>query len=205
MFLRSVLKQKSIFNMKSVINKHCFSSNATTKDFFDIRTSPSSISTYIDNDIFNMAEAVKPFDIDNLTTIPIISGKFSRLYTNLENYLESIVLTLSNNGLGLGLATVIFVSILRLSFIPLQISAQRSSQISRMLTPDINDFQVRIKRLRSSKNKELVMAETMRLNEFRSKYPGCEKSESKFSNKYDKLIIEAFGGKGDNDDEKEKS
>ena len=47
MFLRSVLKQKSIFNMKSVINKHCFSSNATTKDFFDIRTSPSSISTYI--------------------------------------------------------------------------------------------------------------------------------------------------------------
>ena len=30
-----------------------------------------------------------------------------------------------------------------------------------------------------------------------------EKSESKFSNKYDKLIIEAFGGKGDNTDEKE--
>jgi hypothetical protein len=40
-------------------------------------------------------------------------------------------------------------------------------------------------------------------NEFRSKYPGCEKSESKFSNKYDKLIIEAFGGKGDNTHEKE--
>ena len=30
-----------------------------------------------------------------------------------------------------------------------------------------------------------------------------EKSESKFSNKYDKLIIEAFGGKGDNTDENE--
>ncbi len=41
------------------------------------------------------------------------------------------------------------------------------------------------------------------LKEFKTKYPGCEKSESKFSNKYDKLIIEAMGGKGDNDLEKE--
>ena len=41
------------------------------------------------------------------------------------------------------------------------------------------------------------------LKEFKSKYPGCEKSESKFSNKYDKLIIEAMGGRGDNDLEKE--
>ena len=41
------------------------------------------------------------------------------------------------------------------------------------------------------------------LKDFKNKYPDCEKSESKFSSKYDKLIIEAFGGKGDNDDEKE--
>jgi hypothetical protein len=41
------------------------------------------------------------------------------------------------------------------------------------------------------------------MTEFREKYPGCEKSESKYSNSYDKLIIEAFGGKGDNDEEKE--
>ena len=41
------------------------------------------------------------------------------------------------------------------------------------------------------------------LKDFKTKYPGCEKSESKFSNKYDKLIIEAMGGKGDNDLEKE--
>ena len=41
------------------------------------------------------------------------------------------------------------------------------------------------------------------LKEFKTKYPGCEKSESKFSDKYDKLIIEAMGGKGDNDAEKE--
>ena len=41
------------------------------------------------------------------------------------------------------------------------------------------------------------------LKEFKIKYPGCEKSESKFSDKYDKLIIEAMGGKGDNDIEKE--
>jgi hypothetical protein len=41
------------------------------------------------------------------------------------------------------------------------------------------------------------------LKEFKAKYPGCEKSESKFSTAYDKLIIEAMGGKGDNDLEKE--
>jgi hypothetical protein len=41
------------------------------------------------------------------------------------------------------------------------------------------------------------------LKEFKTKYPGCEKSESKFSDKYDKLIIEAMGGRGDNDIEKE--
>ena len=41
------------------------------------------------------------------------------------------------------------------------------------------------------------------LKEFKSKYPGCEKSDSKYSDKYDKLIIESFGGKGDNDVEKE--
>jgi len=41
------------------------------------------------------------------------------------------------------------------------------------------------------------------LKDFKEKYPGCEKSDSRFSNKYDKLIIEAMGGKGDNDLEKE--
>jgi hypothetical protein len=51
--------------------------------------------------------------------------------------------------------------------------------------------------------KHVTHKNTKLFNEFRSKYPGCEKSESKFSNKYDKLIIEAFGGKGDNTYEKE--
>ena len=39
--------------------------------------------------------------------------------------------------------------------------------------------------------------------DFKTKYPGCEKSESKFSDQYNKLVIEAMGGKGDNDLEKE--
>jgi hypothetical protein len=44
---------------------------------------------------------------------------------------------------------------------------------------------------------------TKLLPEFRAKYPNCDKSSSKLSDKYDKLVIEAFGGKGDNDAEKE--
>jgi hypothetical protein len=41
------------------------------------------------------------------------------------------------------------------------------------------------------------------LNEFRTKNPDCLKSTSKVSDKYNKLVYEALGGKGDNDLEKE--
>jgi hypothetical protein len=44
---------------------------------------------------------------------------------------------------------------------------------------------------------------TKLFKEFKEKYPGCEKSDSKYSDDYDKLIVEAFGGKGNNDIEKE--
>ena len=51
--------------------------------------------------------------------------------------------------------------------------------------------------------KHVAHKNTKLLKDYKTKYPGCEKSESKFSDKYDKLIVEAFGGKGDNDDAKE--
>jgi len=41
------------------------------------------------------------------------------------------------------------------------------------------------------------------LSEFRTKYPDCLKSTSKVADQYNKLVFEAMGGKGDNDDEKE--
>jgi hypothetical protein len=51
--------------------------------------------------------------------------------------------------------------------------------------------------------KHVTHKNTKLLKDFKTKYSGCEKSDSKYSDKYDKLIIEAFGGKGDNDEEKE--
>ena len=39
--------------------------------------------------------------------------------------------------------------------------------------------------------------------EFRAKYPDCGKSDSVKSDQYNKLVIEAMGGTGDNDNEKE--
>ena len=51
--------------------------------------------------------------------------------------------------------------------------------------------------------KHVAHKNTKLLKDYKTKYLGCEKSESKYSENYDKLIIEAFGGKGDNDDEKE--
>jgi hypothetical protein len=51
--------------------------------------------------------------------------------------------------------------------------------------------------------KHVTHKNTKLFKDFKEKYPGCEKSESRFSNTYDKLIVEAFGGKGDNYEEKE--
>jgi hypothetical protein len=51
--------------------------------------------------------------------------------------------------------------------------------------------------------KHVTHKNTKLLKDFKAKYPDCEKSESKHSNNYDKLVVEAFGGKGDNDEEKE--
>ena len=62
-----------------------------------------------------------------------------------------------------------------------------------------NDSKPKIRKL----IKHVTHKNTKLIKDFKAKYPGCEKSESKYSNSYDKLVIEAFGGKGDNDDEKE--
>jgi hypothetical protein len=51
--------------------------------------------------------------------------------------------------------------------------------------------------------KHVVHKNSKLLKEYKEKHPDCEKSNSKYSDQYDKLIIEAMGGKGDNDVEKE--
>jgi hypothetical protein len=51
--------------------------------------------------------------------------------------------------------------------------------------------------------KHIAKKNTRQLSDFKNKYPDCNKSHSKHSDKYNKLIIEAMGGMGDNDAEKE--
>ena len=58
------------------------------------------------------------------------------------------------------------------------------------------------KRLRKA-IKRVANKNSKLLPEFREKYPDCNKSISKYSDQYNKLIIEAMGGLGDNDLEKE--
>jgi hypothetical protein len=41
------------------------------------------------------------------------------------------------------------------------------------------------------------------LKEFRDKYPDCEEYDSKRGSQYNKIVIEAMGGKGDDDFEKD--
>jgi uncharacterized protein (DUF2147 family) len=54
------------------------------------------------------------------------------------------------------------------------------------------------KAIRSIAHKNICM-----LKAFREKYPDCEDYDSKKSSQYNKLVIEAMGGKGDNDYEKD--
>jgi len=51
--------------------------------------------------------------------------------------------------------------------------------------------------------KHVAHKNTKILSEFRVKNPDCLKSTSKVSDQYNKLVLEAMGGKGDNDSEKE--
>jgi len=51
--------------------------------------------------------------------------------------------------------------------------------------------------------KHVAHKNTKLFSEFRNKHPDCLKSTSKVSDTYNKLVMEAMGGKGDNDFEKE--
>jgi len=51
--------------------------------------------------------------------------------------------------------------------------------------------------------KHIAHKNSKMLPAFKEKYPDCNKSTSKYSDQYNKLIVEALGGQGDNDNEKE--
>jgi hypothetical protein len=51
--------------------------------------------------------------------------------------------------------------------------------------------------------KKIANRNSRLLPQFKEKHPDCGKSESKYSDQYNKLIIEAMGGHGDDDSEKE--
>ena len=51
--------------------------------------------------------------------------------------------------------------------------------------------------------KQVAHKNSMLISKFKEAYPDCGKSVSKYSDQYNKLIIESMGGAGDNDIEKE--
>ena len=51
--------------------------------------------------------------------------------------------------------------------------------------------------------KHVAFKNTKLLPEFKKKYPDCGKSDSKYADQYNKLVVETMGGRGDNDKEKE--
>jgi hypothetical protein len=51
--------------------------------------------------------------------------------------------------------------------------------------------------------KHIAHKNSKMLKDFKTKHPDCDKSDSRFSDQYNNIVIEALGGKGDNDLEKE--
>ena len=51
--------------------------------------------------------------------------------------------------------------------------------------------------------KQVAFKNTKNTFLFREKYPDCVTSASRYSDQYNKIVIESFGGQGDNDAEKE--
>jgi hypothetical protein len=51
--------------------------------------------------------------------------------------------------------------------------------------------------------KQIAHKNSKLVSQFKEAHPDCGKSVSKFSDQYNKIIIEAMGGPGDNDNEKE--
>jgi len=51
--------------------------------------------------------------------------------------------------------------------------------------------------------KQVAFRNTKLLKIFREKHPDCGKSDSKYADQYNKLIVESMGGRGDNNAEKE--
>jgi hypothetical protein len=51
--------------------------------------------------------------------------------------------------------------------------------------------------------KQIAHKNTFLINSFKDKYPNCIKSESIYSDKYNKILVESMGGHGNNDNEKE--
>jgi hypothetical protein len=51
--------------------------------------------------------------------------------------------------------------------------------------------------------KHIARKNAMNLKDFKEKHPDCTKADSKHSDTYNKLLVEAMGGKGENDAIKE--
>jgi len=62
-----------------------------------------------------------------------------------------------------------------------------------------NDEKIKLRKV----IKKIAHKNSKLIPQFREKHPDCNKSDSKFSDQYNKLIIEAMGGSGENDLEKE--
>lgn len=108
--------------------------------------------------------------MSNLTNIDIIKGKFSRFYCYNEDLLEFFLSQLESYGFGMGTATILLAFGIRIAFLPYQIINYKSIAKNKLISADIKDFTIRLKRLKKVNQRNLMIEENNKLINFQAKH-----------------------------------
>ena len=170
----------------------------------------------IKNLVLDVCKQMKPTMINNITShnktfnLNVFLNEHCKDAMNIMDFVESLKLQLSDleivGKLGFvnGISNII---VKNLNAMDIHKRPVHCSDAKReiMYIKDDNKWekeQEENKKLRKA-IKYIAHKNSKMVNEFRAKYPDCIFSDSKKSDQYNKLIIEAMGGSGDNDAEKE--
>jgi hypothetical protein len=73
------------------------------------------------------SEIFNKLDIENISNLPLLSGRFSRLWCFVEDSIHHFVMFLAHDlNIGMGLATVALAIIIRLIFLPFNVNSVKN-------------------------------------------------------------------------------
>jgi hypothetical protein len=220
------------FHSRTTLWRHkqvCKNENKLSEDNKENKINEESLIQYLMNEnkelktmIMNVCKQIQPSNIDNNINNSVINShnKTFNLQVflnetckdamNISDFIESVKLQVSDLenvgkvGYIEGISNIIIKNLqaLEVEKRPVHCTDQKREV---MYVKEDNIWEKEDeankklrKAIRSIAHKNICM-----LKAFREKYPDCEEYDSKKSSQYNKLVIEAMGGKGDNDYDKD--